>query len=337
MVFKNVAFTALNNGARWAVRGFMLACVAMAGAAHAAENWPTRPVRAIIPFGPGGATDIVTRLLQPSLIEALGQQIVPDNRPGASGNIAAELAARAAPDGYTIFVSNVSVASNNSTLFASTLKTDLDKDLVGVTLLAAIPDVLIVRSDFQPRNLKEMVETMKASPGKFNFGSVLGSYAHLAMLDFNNRAGIKLVHIPVAGGALISVGVLSGEIHYAFTTAAGALPHVKAGRLKTHAALSRQRIPQFADVPTMAESGLPGIESVNWNGFFVPRGTPRAIIDKLHAATLKATQQPQTIAAFEKAAVPLATSRTPEEFQAFVRDESRRWARIIKDNNFKIN
>jgi len=337
MVSKISIIPAMKTFLKFAIRALAVWCAAMAGGAYAAENWPNRPVRVIIPFGPGGATDIVTRLLQPGLVEALGQQIVPDNRPGASGNIAAQLAARATPDGYTIFVSNVSVASINSTLFASTLKTDLDKELIGVTLLAAIPDVLIVRSDFQPRNLKEMVDSMKAIPGKYNYGSVLGSYAHLAMLDFNNRAGIKLVHIPVAGGALIQVGVLSGEIHYAFTTAAGALPHVKAGRLKTYAAVSKQRLPQFAEVPTMAESGFPGVESVNWNGFFVPRGTPRAIIDKLHAASIKATKQPQTIAAFEKAAVPIATSSTPEEFQGFVRDESRRWARIIKENNFKID
>ena len=327
----------MNFCQRFIMRLLVLSCTVTAGAVYAAENWPVRPIRLIIPFGPGGATDIVTRLIQPSLVEALGQQVIADNRPGASGNIAAELAARAAPDGYTVFIANVSVASINSTLFASTLKTDLTKELVGVTLLAAIPDVLIVRADFPSRNLKEMVESMKVSPGKFNYGSVLGSYAHLAMLDFNTRAGTKLVHIPVAGGALIQVGVLGGEIHYAFTTAAGALPYVKAGRLKTYATVSRQRLPQYPDVPTMAEAGYPGIESVNWNGLFVPRGTPRPVVDKLHAATLRATQQPQVKASFDKAAVPLATSGSPEEFQGFVRDEQKRWARIIKDNNFRID
>jgi tripartite-type tricarboxylate transporter receptor subunit TctC len=270
------------------------------------------------------------------MMEFLGQPIVVDNRSGASGNIGAELAARATPDGYTIIISNVSVASINPTLFASTLKTDLTKELVGVTMLSATPDVLIARTDFAPRNVKEMIEYFKASPGKFNYSSPLGSYAHLAMLDFHARAGMKLVHIPVAGVGPTQVGILGGEIHYAFVNAASAFANVKAGRLKAHAVAAPQRLPQYPGVPTMAEAGYPGVDSVNWNEFFVPRGTPRPIIDRLYAASLRAAQQPQVQAGFEKAAMPISTSKTPEEFQAFVVGELKRWTRIIKENNIKI-
>jgi tripartite-type tricarboxylate transporter receptor subunit TctC len=290
----------------------------------------------LVPFGPGGGTDIVARLLQPSLTEVLGQQIIVDNRPGASGNIAAEIVARAAPDGYTIFIANVSVASINPILFASTLKADLTKDIVGVTLLAAIPDVLVARTDFAPQTLKEMVEYVRAIPGKYNFGSVLGGYTHLAMLDFHARTGMKLVHIPVAGGGPLMVGILGGEIHYAFTNAASAFPYVKAGRMKAYATAAQQRLPEYPDVPTVAEAGYPGVESVNWNGFFVPAKTPRPIVDKLFAATLKSAQQPQVKAAFQRVSVPLVVSASPEEFQRFVSDQLKSWARIIKDNNIKI-
>ena len=200
----------MNSYLRISMQLLICLCAAMANGTYAAETWPTRSIRLIVPFGPGGGTDIVARLLQPSLTEALGQQIIVDNRPGASGNSAAEIVARAAPDGYTIFIANVSVASINPILFASTLKADLTKDIVGVTLLAAIPDVLVARTDFPPQTLKEMVEYIKASPGKYNFGSVLGGYTHLAMLDFHARTGMKLVHIPVAGGGPLMVGILGG-------------------------------------------------------------------------------------------------------------------------------
>jgi tripartite-type tricarboxylate transporter receptor subunit TctC len=327
----------MNSCSRIVMRLLVLLCAAMTGGSYAAETWPTRPIRLVVPFGPGGGTDIVARLLQPSLIEVLGQQIIVDNRPGASGNIAAEIVARAAPDGYTIFIANVSVASINPILFASTLKADLTKELVGVTLLAAIPDVLVARMDFAPQTVKEMVEYIKASPGKFNFGSVLGGYTHLAMLDFHARTGMKLVHIPVAGGGPLMVGILGGEIHYSFTNAASAFPYVNSGRMKAYATAAQRRLPEYPDIPTMAEAGYPGIESVNWNGFFVPAKMPRPIVDKLYAATIRAAQHPQVKAVFAKVSVPLAVSGSPEEFQGFVRDELKRWARIIKDNNIKID
>ena len=326
----------MNSSLRIAVRLLALLCVVMASGGYAAD-WPSRPIRLVVPFGPGGGTDIVARLLQPSLIEALGQQIIVDNRAGASGNIAAEIVARAAPDGYTIFIANVSVASINPLLFASMLKADLTKDIVGVTLLAAIPDVLVARTDFAPQTLKELIDYLRASPGKYNFGSVLGGYTHLAMLDFHARTGMKLVHIPVAGGGPLMVGILGGEIHYAFTNAASAFPHVKTGRMKAYATAAQQRLPEYPDTPTVAEAGYAGVESVNWNGFFVPAKMPRPIVDKLFAATLKSAQQPQVKAAFQRVSVPLAVSGSPEEFQGFVREQLKHWARVIKDNNIKID
>jgi tripartite-type tricarboxylate transporter receptor subunit TctC len=331
----------MNTCQRIVARFLVLSCVAIAGGGYviesSAETWPSRPIRLVVPFGPGGATDIVARLLQPSLSKVLGQQVVVDNRPGAAGNIAAELVARATPDGYTIFMANVSVASINPILFPVKLIADLTKEIVGVTLLASIPDVLVARADFPPHTVKDLIEHINARPGKFNFGSVLGSYSHLAMLDFHSRVGMKMVHIPVAGGGQLVTSILNGEIHYSFINSASALPYVKAGRMKAFAVTAPKRLPEYPDTPTMAEAGYPGIEAANWMGIFVPAKTPRSIVDRLHSATIRAAQQPEVAAAFAKAGVPLVLSESPEDFRKFVSNQLKLWARIIKDNNIKID
>lgn len=264
-------------------------CIGVSGS-NAADSWPVRPIRLIVPFGPGGATDIVSRLLQPSLNETLGQQLVVDNRPGAYGNIAAELAARAAPDGYTIFIANVSVASINPTLFAGRLKVDIPKELSGVTLLASIPDVMVARSDF-----------------------------------------------PAQGGGQAVAGILSGEVHYSFLNAASVFPHVQSGRMKALATTAQKRLPEYPNTPTMAEAGYPGVGGENWNGFFVPARTPRPIVDRLYAATAEAANRAQVKSAFAKASVPMVISSSPEEFRGFVDGQLKRWQRIIKENNVKID
>jgi len=305
-------------------------------AAASVDQYPSKPVRLIVPFAPGGATDIVARILTPGLGEVLGQQFVVDNRSGASGNIAVELVVRAQPDGYTILINNVSTGAINPIAFKSTLKFDPTRELAPVALLASIPNLLVSGASFPPNNMKELIAYAKARPGQLNYSNPVGAYSHLDMLEFMSKAGIQMVNVPSKGAGSSFAPVIAGEIHFSFLNAATVTPQVKAGRMKAFATTAKKRLPELPDVPTMAEAGFPGVGSVNWNGLFVPVKTPRAIIDKLHAATNQVLQRPAVQDAFAKAGVPLTPSASPEEFQAFVRDELQRWTRIIKENNVKF-
>ncbi|MDB5811161.1 MAG: transporter [Betaproteobacteria bacterium] len=311
--------------------------VGIASAAERAGEWPTKPVRLIVPFAPGGATDIVARILAQGLADALGQQFVVDNRSGASGNIGVEMAVRAPADGYTVVINNVSTGAINPIAFASTLKYDSTKELTGVALLASIPNLLVSASNFPPNNLKELIDYAKARPGQLNYSNPIGAYSHLDMLEFMSKAGIQMVNVPSKGAGSSFAPVIAGEIHFSFLNAATVTPQVKAGRMKAFVTTAKKRLSELPDVPTMAEAGFPGMGSVNWNGFFVPAKTPRAIVDKLASATLQVLQKPAVQEAFAKAGVPLTPSASPEEFQEFVRAEQKRWARIIKENNVKFD
>ena len=312
-----------------------------AGSGHAAgrdpASWPVKPIRLIVPFAPGGATDIVARIMAQALPDVLGQQIVVDNRAGASGNIGVEMAAKSLPDGYTMLINNVSTGAINPIAFASTLRFDPTKELVGVALLASVPNLLVSGAIFPPNNMKELIEYAKARPGQLNYSNPIGAYSHLDMLEFMSKAGIQMVNVPSRGAGASFAPVIAGEIHFSFLNAATVTPQVKAGRMKAFVTTAKKRLPDLPDVPTMAEAGFPGMGSVNWNGFFVPAKTPRAIIDRLAAATTQVLQRPQVQEAFAKAGVPLTPSASPAEFQAFVSSELQRWGRIIKENNVKFD
>lgn len=313
-----------------------LFCLSCGSVMAAAPEWPQRPIRLVVPFAPGGATDIVARILAPSMSEVLGQQVVVDNRTGAAGNIALEITGRAQPDGYTVLIGNVSTNSINQLLFASTLKIDPSKDLKAVTLLASVPNVIVSGAGFPPNTLKELVAYAKARPGGLNYSSPLGGYSHLDMLDFNKRAGIEMVNVPSKGAGSSQAAIIGGEIHFSIVNAASSMPQIKAGRMKAFATTSAKRIPELPDVPTMAEGGYPGVGSNNWNGFFVQAATPQAIVDKLHATVLAVVAKPQVQEAMAKSGVPIVTSKSPAEFQQFVNSEVQRWQRIIKENNVKV-
>lgn len=304
--------------------------------AAAAQRYPTKPIRAVVPFAPGGGNDIVARILAPALGEELGQQIVVDNRAGAAGNIGTELVARAQPDGYTLVVGNVSTNAINPTGYASVLKFDPVKDLIGVTLLARIPNLLVAGAGFPPNNIKELIEYAKARPGQLNYSNPIGAYSHLDMLDFTKKAGIQMVNVPSKGAGSSFAPIIAGEIHCSSMNAATATPQVKAGRMKAYVTTAQKRLAELPDVPTMAEAGFPGTGSELWIGYFVPAKTPRAIINKLHAAVVKVTQRQQVQDAFAKTRVPMVISQSPEEFQAYVRSEVQRWARIINENDVKF-
>ena len=305
-------------------------------AVASSQEYPSKPVRFVVPFAPGGGNDIVGRIMASVLSEELGQQFVVDNRPGAAGNIGVEIVARAQPDGHTVLVGNVSTNAINPSGFASVLTFDPVKDLTGVTLLASIPNVLVSGAAFPPNNIRELIEYAKARPGQLNYSNPIGAYSHLDMLEFTSKAGMRMVNVPSKGAGSSFASIIGGEIHCSFLNAATVTPQIKGGRMKGFVTTARQRLGELPEVPTMAEAGFPGVGSELWIGLFVPARTPPTIIDKLHSAVAQATQRPAVRDAFTKSGVPMAVSKSPQEFQTFVNGEIKRWARIIKDNNVKL-
>jgi len=310
---------------------------AQAAAPAAATDYPVKPVRVLVPYAPGGATDIVARILAPKLSERLKQQFVVDNRAGAAGNIAVELTASAQPDGYTLLVGNISTNSINPLLFASKLKVDALRDLTGVTLLASIPNAIVAGSKLPGNTLKEAIAYIKERPGQFNFQAPLGSYSHLDMLALTAAAGMKMTHLPSRGAGETLPALMRGEVLITNANVASMVGPIRAGQVKALAVTSAQRIAELPEVPTLTEAGFPGIGSLNWNGVFVPAKTPRAVIDKLHAAIVAEMKNPELLDYFAKRLIPVTLSASPAEFDTFVKAESQRWAKIIKDNNVKID
>lgn len=300
-------------------------------------DYPTRPIRMIIPFAPGGATDIIARILEPKLSKRLGQQIVVDNRTGAAGNIAVELTAQAQPDGYTLLVGNISTNSINPILFAKTMKVNALKDLAGVTKLVAIPNFILGSPKLPANTLKEALEYAKTRQGQLNFQAPLGSYSHLDMLALTAAAGVKMVHLPSKGAGETLPALLRGDIHFTESNVASNIGAVRTGLIKAYAVTSEARLADLPNVPTMAEAGYPGIGSLNWNGVFARAGTPKAIITKLHAEIGVAMKELDAEGMLTKRAIPLSLSETPTEFDAYVASENKRWLKIIRDNNVRID
>ena len=302
-----------------------------------AQDYPKRPIRVFVPYAPGGATDTVTRIIAPAIAEILKQPMVIENRTGASGNIAVELTAKAAPDGYTLLMGTVSTNTINPALFAQALKVDPIRDLTGISLVAAIPNVLVSGAQFPPNSLQEVVAYAKARPGQLNYGNTVGSFAHLDMLMLLRTAGVNMAHIPSKGGAGDAVAMLvRNEIQLSWMSPTLAETHVKGGRLKAYAVTSSQRVHYLPNVPTMVEAGFSGIGSDSWHGLFAPSGTPRDIVDKLYAALAQAAKQADVRDKFEKVVIPLTPSKSPEDFDSFVRTESVRWKKIIADNHVTL-
>ena len=315
---------------------FTALAVGVASQNAIAQNYPVRPIRMLIPFAPGGATDIIARMIEPRMSRALGQQIVVDNRAGAAGNIAVELTAQAQPDGYTLLVGNISTNSINPILFAGRTKVNAVKDLAGVTKLVAIPNFLL-GSPKMPATLKEAIEYAKARPGQLNFGAPLGSYSHLDMLAFTARAGIKMVHIPTKGAGETLTNLLRNDSNIQISNVASNIGPVRAGQIRAYAVTGAKRIADAPSVPTMAEAGFPGIGSDNWNGIFAPARTPKPVLAKLHATAVAAMKELETEGVLEKRQTPISLSASPADFDAYVLSELKRWDKIIKDNKVQID
>ena len=303
-----------------------------------AQGYPIKPVRMIIPFAPGGASDFVGRIFQARLGELLGQPIVIENRAGASGNLGLEAAARSAPDGYTIFLGNVGTVAINVGVFPN-LPVTPTKDFIAVTQVVDVPGVLVAHPSFQPNSIKELIASAKAHPGKINYASPgSGSQNRLEMEVVRKSAGLDMVHIPYKGGAgPAATGLIGGETHLMFTTVSSVMGHIQGGRLKALAVVSPKRLAQLPSVPTMAESGFPDSTSGSWQGIFVPTGTSKDIVDRLFALVQQAMKHPDVVDRLGKGGVDVVASASSAAFSAFVAAETLRWAKLAKESGATVD
>jgi tripartite-type tricarboxylate transporter receptor subunit TctC len=306
----------------------------IAFAAHA-QNYPARPVRIIVPFAPGGATDIVTRIVGQKLTEAWGQTIVVDNRAGAGGNVGAELAAKATADGYTLFMPSGSVVTANKHMYKK-LNWNPDKDFVAITNCASGPQIVAVNAGFAAKSIKDLIAMAKAKPGAINFGSAgIGTQTHLAAENFAYSAGINVLHIPYKGEGPALVELIAGQINFLTPNLSAAIGFVKQGRVRALGVTSKQRSAQLPDVPAVAET-LPGFENLGWFGLVAPTGTPQAVITKVHRDVVAVLKSPDVRKRFEDLGM-VPVGNTPAEFEKAIRAESGHWARVIKERKLQLN
>ena len=314
----------------------LAACAALVLAYPAqAQNYPTRPVRMIVPFSPGGAADVPGRMLMQKLTEALGQQVVVDNRPGAGGTIGADLAAKAAGDGYTLLmISNTHVIS--ASLYKK-LPYDSLNDFAPVLQFGDAPNVLVVHPALPVKSVRELVALAKAKPGSIDFASSgNGSSQHLFAALFTSLADVKMTHIPYKGSAQATTDLLAGQVTVSFPGIAGMIQHIRNGKLRALAVTSAKRSPQMPDVPSIAEAGVKGYEASLWLGILAPAALPKDINVRLNAAVGKILKQPGLQASFRTIGTEIVY-RAPEDFGRFVKSELGKWARVVKETGMQVN
>ena len=325
----------------------LVACVAgavaitaatTAAAQGAAAGYPAKPIRVIIPFAPGGASDFVGRIMQPRLAELTGQSIVVENRPGASGNIGLEAAAKSAPDGYTLFLGNVGTVAINPSLYKTTLSVVPTRDFVPITQVVDVPSALVANPSFPPNSARELIEFVKPVPGKYFFASPgPGSANRLEMERFMKAGGITMTHVPYKGGAGPAItGLLGGETSVMFVTLSSAASQVRGGKLKLLAVAAPQRVSAFPNTPTLAEEGLSEMTTGSWQGVFAPTGTPPDVIAKLYATVLQVMETPEVRKRLADSGVDVVTSKSPDDFAAFVRADTDRWAQVVKESGATV-
>ena len=301
-------------------------------AAHAqADAWPSRPIKFIVPFAPGGGADVVARLIGARLSDALGKPVVIENRAGASGNIGAAAAAHSPPDGYTIAFAYSGTHAINPTLYPD--PGFKNADFSPVVLMMTVPQVLTMNTGVPANSVKELIALAKAKPGQLNFASS-AAFNHLGAVLFNDMAGINVVHVPYTGGAASTTAMLAGDVAYQLTDPPAVLPFIKSGRLKAIAVTSAKRSSLFPDLPTVAEAGLPGYEATSWNGIVVPAATPAPIVARLNAEINKILAAPDMRAKLAELGYE-PVGGTPEEFSAYITREEAKWGKIVKASNLK--
>ena len=313
-------------------------CAAAALPAAAQDAYPSRPVKVLVPYAPGGATDIIARIVAAKLTDSLGQAFLVENKPGANGNLALEATAKAAPDGYTLLVGNVSTNAINENVYADQLTIKPSRDLAGVTKLVEIPHIVVANAGFPANNIAELIAQAKKEPGKINFASVgVGSYPHLDMERFMRAAGIQMTHVPYKGGAGQAIpAMVAGEVQVAFFNMASLLPHIRSGRLKALAAVPTERLPELPNVPTLAEQGYPGIGTNAWQGMFAPAATPKPIVDKLYRSVAAVLGRPDMKSDLGKKMLTVTLSGSPQDFQNLVVKETQEWGRFLRQANLKV-
>ncbi len=298
--------------------------------AVAADVYPSRPIRLIAANSAGGGLDVVSRAISPRLSQVFGQQIVVDNRAGAAGSVASEITAKSAPDGYTVLCGSLGGLAVNTNLYQG-LQYDPLRDLTAVTYGTSGSNVLVVNTNVAVKSVQELIALAKAQPGKLSFGSSgAGNAGHLAGELFKSMAKVEMVHIPYKGGAPVMVDLIAGQVQLVFASAPTAVPQVKAGRIRGLAVTTAKRSLVLPDLPTIAETGLPGYEADNWYGFVVRAGTPRAIIMKLNSEIGRALLSPEVKQILFAQGLEVAPG-TPEAFGAYMKSEFEKWAKVIKD------
>jgi tripartite-type tricarboxylate transporter receptor subunit TctC len=311
---------------------FALLAAGVAGA----QSWPAKPIRWIVPFAPGGTTDILARTISDKLTIALGKPVIVENNPGAGGGVGAVQTAKAAPDGYTIMGGTISTHAINASLY-KTLPYDPIKDFTPITLIARVPNLLVVNPDVPAKNVKELIALMKANPSKYTFASSgNGTSQHLSGELFKSMAGVDMQHIPYKGSPAALQDVVSGQVTMTFDNITTAWPLAKAGKLRALAVTTAKRSPIAPDVPTLAEAGLAGYEIGSWQGVFAPAGTPVDVVKRLNTEIVKIINMPDV----REKLVGLGAEpvgNTPDEFAALVKSEVVKWAAVVKQSGARVD
>jgi tripartite-type tricarboxylate transporter receptor subunit TctC len=313
----------------------LLAALAALPSAALAQAYPSRPVTIIVPYAAGGSLDAVTRILAKSMTARLGQTVLVENRAGAGSNIGAAYVAKSPPDGYTLFLASPATAINVS--LYSQLSYDPEKDLAPVSLVTAVPSVLIVPASSPYKSVAELVAFARANPGKLNYSSGgAGSSEHLGSEMFKFYCGVDVTHIPYKGGAPAMTDLMAGQVSMMFSNRIGALPHIRSGKLRALGVADAVRSPQLPDVPTFGEAGYPDLKVLVWSGIMAPAGTPAAVVNRLHAVITEAMQAPDMRAQMDEMGVTIA-SGGPKEFGEFLRREIALWRPIVKQSGARVD
>jgi tripartite-type tricarboxylate transporter receptor subunit TctC len=309
--------------------------IALVPALAAAQPWPAKPVKIVVPFAAGGATDVVARLLAQKLGEAWGQSVVVENRGGAGGNIGADVVAKSPADGYTLLMTSGSIVTANPHMYKE-MPFDAAKDLVAITNVASGPQVIAVSNAVPAKDLREFIAYAKANPKRVNFGSAgVGTQTHLAAENFANAAGVDMTHVPYKGESAAITDLMGGQIHLVTPNLGGAINLVKEGKIRALAVTSRERSSQLPDVPAASEV-LPGFENAGWFGLMAPAGTPKEVIEKIHRDSARVLLSEEFRARLAQLGmVPVAN--TPAEFAAAIREESAKWAKVIRERGLTAN